>query len=294
MNVLVTGGTGFIGRYLCAELDERGHEVTALARDPGDADLPEGIATVAGDVTAYDSIVDAFEGVDAVVNLVSLSPLFKPPKGTSHEEVHLGGTKNVVRAMAEHGVSRLLQMSGVSADPYGSTAFIRAKGRAEEVVRESDLDWTIVRPTVVFGEGGEFLDFTRKLTTPYVTALPGGGKTRFQPIWVGDIVPILADCVGGEEHAGETYEIGGPEVLTLADIAKELQRAEGKSLTVLPVPMELARIGLTLADPLPFVPMGSDQFRSLKFDNTLRENDISTFGVHAADLVTVSEYLGGK
>ena len=294
MNVLVTGGTGFIGTNLCAELAERGHDVTALARDPSGADLPDGVETAMGDVTAYESIADAFEGQDAVVNLVALSPLFKPTGGKSHEEIHLGGTENIVTAAEEHGVGRIAQQSALGADPYGPTAYIRAKGKAEAVVRESDLDWTIVRPSVIFGEGGEFLDFTRKLTTPRVTALPGGGRTRFQPIWVGDFVPMLADCAEDDEHVGETYEIGGPEVLTLADVAREIYRAKGESLTVLPVPMELARFGLTLADPLPFVPMGSDQFRSLKFDSTVRDNAISAFGVHAADLVTLSEYLSGK
>ena len=310
MEVLIVGGTGFVGSNLCAELAERGHDVTALARNPAEATLPEGVETAVGDVTAYESIADAFEGRDAVVNLVALSPLFKPAGGTSHEAVHLGGTGNVVKAAAEHGVGRIVQQSALGADPEGSTAYIRAKGKAEAVVRESDLDWTIVRPSVIFGEGGEFLDFTRKLTTPYVTGLPGGGRTRFQPIWVGDFVPMLADCVeprstnsssGGspgedsvedDEHAGGTYEIGGPEVLTLADVARLAYRSAGQSLVVLPVPMALAGVGLTLAGVLPFVPMGADQYRSLNFDNTVDENDVDAFGVRPDELRTLADYLG--
>ncbi|MFC3477397.1 complex I NDUFA9 subunit family protein [Halobacterium litoreum] len=295
MDVLVTGGTGFIGTHLCRELDERGHDVTALSRHPEGADLPDSVETAVGDVTAYDAVAEAMEGKDAVVNLVALSPLFKPNGGDRrHFEVHLGGTENVVTAAEEAGADYVLQMSALGADPDGSTAYLRSKGQAETVVRESELEYTIFRPSVVFGDGGEFVGFTKQLTTPYVTGLPGGGKSKFQPIWVQDLVPMLADAVGDETHWGETYEIGGPEVLSLADVTHLAYRAEGKSVRVLPVPMPLAGIGLTLADPLPFVPFGSDQYRSLKFDNTVAENDIAAFGVDESDLTTLSEYLSLK
>ncbi|SIR14651.1 NADH dehydrogenase [Haladaptatus litoreus] len=291
MRVLIVGGSGFVGTALTKELDARGHDVTVLARSPEEADLPAGVETVSGDVTDYDSIDGAFSEQDAVVNLVALSPLFQP-SGPGHEEIHLGGTKHVVRACEEHGVPKLVQMSALGADPDGQTAYIRTKGKAEEVVRDSSLDWVLVRPSVVFGDGGEFVSFTKFLTTPYVTGLPGGGKTRFQPIWVGDLAPILADCVEDDSHVGQTVEIGGPEVLTLADVTKLAYRAEGKSVTILPIPMPLAGIGLSLADPLPFIPMGGDQYRSLKFDNTVAENDVSSFDRDPSDLRTLAEYLG--
>lgn len=293
MNILVTGGTGFVGRHLCRELDERGHDVTALSRTPDDTVLPKGVTTARGDVTAYDSIEPAFEGQDAVVNLVALSPLFKPKGGMTHEEVHVGGTRNVIAAAEEHELDKLVQMSALGADPNGSTAYIRAKGIAEGIVRESVLDWTIVRPSVIFGEGGEFVSFTKMLTTPYVTGLPGGGRTRFQPLWVGDIVPVLADSIDAE-HDGELYEIGGPEVLTLADVARLAYRAEGKSLVVLPVPMALAKLGLTIAEFVPFIPFGRDQYRSLLFDNTVTENNLGDFGVDVARLTTLERFLASS
>jgi len=292
MHVLVTGGTGFIGRNLCRELADRDHDVTALARSPDDADLPSGVDTYVGDVTALDSIRGAFEGVDAVVNLVALSPLFKPNGGDErHLEVHYGGTQNVLDAAEDHDVEKIVQMSALGADPTGPTAYIRAKGLAEDAVRDADIDHTILRPSVVFGDGGEFVAFTKLLTTPYVTALPGGGDTRFQPIWVDDLVPMIADSLDAD-HDGETYELGGPEVLTLADVTRLVYRAEGKSTTVLPVPMALARLGLSLADFVPGTPMGADQYRSLKFDNTVSENDVTAFGVDPDDLRTFADYLG--
>ena len=291
MDVLVTGGTGFIGEALCRELDDRGHDVTALSRSPGDADLPPDVETAEGDVTEYGSIAGAFEGQDAVYNLVALSPLYKTKGELTHARVHLGGTENAVRAAEEGGVDRFVQMSALDADPDGPTAYLRAKGEAETVVRESDLDWTIFRPSVVFGDGGEFVPFTKQLTTPYVTALPGGGRTRFQPIHRGDVVRTLADGLA-EEHAGETYEIGGPEGLTLAAVTKLAYRAEGKSVSIVPVPMSLASVGLTLAGPLPFVPFGPDQARSLRLDNTTADNEVEAFGLDEGDLTTLREYLG--
>jgi len=293
MDVLVTGGTGFVGTTLCRELDDRGHDVTAMARSPAGADLPDGVDTVAGDVTDYDAVEAAFEGRDAVVNLVALSPLFKPDGGEAmHERVHLGGTENAVAAAEAHDVERFVQMSALGADPDGDTHYIRAKGRADAVVRESDLDWVIVQPSIVFGDGGEFVTFTKLLTTPYVTGLPGGGKTPFQPIWIGDLAPMLADCVAEDAHVGETYQLGGPAVLTLADVTRKIYRAEGKSVSVLPIPMGLAGVGLSLADHVPPAPMGSDQYRSLQFDNTVADNDVTAFGVDPGDLRTFDDYLG--
>jgi uncharacterized protein YbjT (DUF2867 family) len=291
-NVLVVGGTGFIGTPLTHELANRGHRVTALSRSPDSATFPETVETRVGDVTEYDSIADAFEGIDVAVNLVALSPLFEPPGGTTHEEVHLDGTRHVVQAAEEHGV-RIVQMSALGADPGGQTAYIRTKGQAEEVIHESSIEWVVVRPSVVFGDGGEFVSFTKTLTTPYVTGLPGGGATRFQPIWVGDLVPMLAEAVENSDnaYAGETYELGGPEVLTLADVATQIYNSEGKGLVVLPIPMLLARFGLTIAGAIPGIPMGPDQYRSLRFDNTVGNNDVTVFDRSTDDLRTLADYL---
>ncbi|QLD90463.1 complex I NDUFA9 subunit family protein [Natronomonas salina] len=309
MRILVVGGTGFIGQHLCRELHERGHEVTAMSRDPGEATLPAGVETAMGDVTAYDSIEGAFEGQDAAINLVALSPLFKPSGGDDrHFEVHRDGTANVVRAAEAHDVPRLVQMSALGADPDGETAYIRSKGLAEAAVRDADLEWVVFRPSVVFGDGGEFVEFTKKLATPYLTPLPGGGKTRFQPLWVGDVVPMLADALEGtvsggdgdegetgaegDPHVGQIYEIGGPEVLTLAEVARLAHAADGKPVDVVPIPMFLAKVGLSLADHLPGAPMGSDQYRSLQFDNTTTGNDVGAFGVDESELTTLASYLG--
>lgn len=293
MRILVTGGTGFVGQHLCRELHERGHDVTAMARNPEDADLPGGVGTAMGDVESYESIEANFEGQDVVVNLVALSPLFQPKGGDErHFEVHRDGTENVVRAAEAHAVPKMFQMSGTGADPDAETAFLQAKGEAEEIVRDSDLEWVVFRPAVIFGDGGEFVPVMKKLAPPYLTPLPGGGRTRFQPIWVGDVVPMIADAIEDDSYDGQVYEIVGPETLTMADVAELAHEAEGRSVNVLTVPMPIVKLGLSMGDHVPRSPMGSDQFRSLQMDNVVEDDDIDAFGVSEDDLTTLAEYLG--
>ncbi|MEF8882707.1 MAG: complex I NDUFA9 subunit family protein [Halapricum sp.] len=299
MNVLVTGGDGFVGRHLCTELIERDHDVTSLSRNPDPSVLPEDVETATGDVTDGEGITHAFEGIDAVVNLVALSPLFTPSGGDEmHDRIHLGGTENVVAAAEAHDVDRIVQMSALGADPHGPTHYIRAKGKAEEVVRESDLQSVIVRPSVIFGDGGEFVSFTKRLKKLFapgvpVYPLPGGGKkTRFQPIWVGDLAPMLASTVEDDDRAGETYELGGPEILTLREVTEAVYESEGRSIKIVSLPMGLAGVGLKTLSVVPGFPMGGDQYRSLQFDNTTDDNDVGAFDVDPDELTSLREYLG--
>jgi len=299
MNVLVVGGTGFIGQHLCGELDEQGHDVTALSRDPDPSNLPDGVEMAMGDVTAYDSIREHFDGQDAVVYLVALSPLFEPDGGNErHDEIHRGGAENCLNAAEEAGVERFVHVSALGADVDGPTHYIRAKGRAERLVRSSELDWVVFRPSVVFGEGGEFVSFTKRLKKLFAPGLPvyplpgGGRKTRFQPVWVSDLVSMLVAAVEDEDHVGEVYEIGGPEVLTLRETTRLVYDAEGKSVSIVPLPMGLAGLGLKTLSVVPGFPMGGDQYRSLQFDNTTADNDVDAFGVEAGELRMLSDYLG--
>jgi NADH dehydrogenase len=296
MDVLVAGGTGFVGSYLCRELSERGHDVTAASRSPRDADLPRDVATVRLDVTDATVVDEVVPGHDVVVNLVALSPLFKPDGGDRmHDVIHRGGTENLLDAAESADVTRFVQLSALGADSDGDTAYIRAKGEAEELVRASSVPGVIYRPSVVFGDGGEFVGFTKKLKGWFapglpVYPLPGGGDTRFQPIWIRDLAPMVADGVENNDHEGETYELGGPEVLTLREVTEQVYDAEGRSVGIVPLPMGLAKVGLSVMGAVGG-PMGADQYRSLQFDNTTRRNDVSAFGAAESDLRRLDDYL---
>ncbi|WP_438267818.1 NAD(P)H-binding protein [Halomarina pelagica] len=123
MDVLVTGGDGFVGRHLCAELVDRGHAVTSLSRSPDPAVLPDEVETTTGDVTDYGSIEGAFEGRDAAVNLTALPPLHQPRPGTFHDTVCIGGAMNAAHAASEHGVDRYVEMSSLGADAHSPIAY---------------------------------------------------------------------------------------------------------------------------------------------------------------------------
>ena len=321
MKVLVTGGTGFVGTALCEELASRGHDVTALARNPAEGNFEHAVEAVRGDVTDYDSIEPHFEGQDAVVHLVALSPLFRPKGGNErHFEVHVGGTENAVKAAQEHGVETFVQMSGIHGSPDAETAYLQAKGQAEEVVKDSGLDWIIFRPTVLFGDGDEIRSFTKTVATPYLTPLPGGGRQRFQMMWIDDFADIVADALEGKTgeepvddtdepdddsdgeapdaeslpenpHVGQVYEVGGPEVQTFAEIVELVYAAENKPVNVVPVPMAMADVGLSVLGSVGG-PLGSDQAKSLRKDLVVAHNDVDAFGVDPADLRTFADYLG--
>jgi len=285
MDVLVAGGSGFVGRPLCRVLDERGHEVTAASRSPDVPGLPGGVETAVLDATRED--VDAtVAGHDAVVNLVAL-PAHVEPRDRSHETVHLGGTRRLVAASERTGVERFVQMSALGVDSGIDTAYFRAKRDAERVVRESTLEWVVYRPSVVFGDGCAFVPFVERSVPPAVVPLPDGGRWKLQPMWVGDLAPMVADGLEGGRHAGLVYRLGGPEVLTLAET---VQRIAGQR-TVVPLPDPLAALGSSVAEAVPGLPLGRDQYRALQHDNVAAPNDVSAFGVAADECTTLREYL---
>lgn len=282
MNVVITGGTGFIGSNLARKLNEDGQSVTVTGREPESSalPLPEEVERKKLDVTDPSTI--DFEGADVVIHLVGLSPLFQP--SISYKRVHVDGTRNVVQAAEQAEAERFIHMSALGADPEADTEYLRTKGEAEKYVREMDTDHVILRPSVIFGEGDEFVTGLKKATKLPILPLPGGGRSRFQPIHVGDISDIFAQLVeSGSEK--EILEIGGPEKLSMREIAARIR--DGR-LFVLPIPMFLVLIGLALAESIPFVPFGLDQYRSLKIDNTVDDNDAEMF---LDDFTTLEDYL---
>lgn len=284
MEVFVAGGSGFIGRALCRELVGRGVSVTAASRSPEHPDLPEEVDTVVVDVTEPVA-TEVLDGFDAVVNLVDMASHHTHRR--SHMEVHLGGTRNLVEACRDADVMRFVQLSGLGVDSAVETEYLEAKRAAEEVVRESGLDWVVYRPSVVFGDGCAFIPFVRRVTNRFLSFIPRE-ELRIQPVWVGDLAPMLADGVTGEGHAGRTYRIGGPEQLTFRETVEHVSQP----WVVVGVPMPLARLGFIAAGLLPGVPFGLDQYRAFWIDSTVSDNDALEFGLREEDLRSLGDYLG--
>ena len=288
MKVYVTGGTGFVGSHLAHKLAWAGHEVTlgGLSTE-GVIELPDDAEVEQIDVTDPETL--DFSGHDAVIHLVGLSPLFKPK--IPYHKIHVEGTENVIEACQEAGISRYIHMSALGADPNADTEYLKTKGEAQTLVENSGLEWTIFRPSVIFGEGGHFLNFTESLLTPFVTALPGGGKNKFQPIYVEDIGDLFVETIEDDHHIGEAYNLGGPDVLSMKQIAKLIEKSKGRSLKVLPVPMPFVKIAMTLSEELG-LKFGRDQYRSLKKDNITDENNVESFRKPVDDMETLEGYLG--
>ncbi len=288
MKVYITGGTGFVGSHLAHKLVWAGHKVTlgGLSKN-APIDLPEDIEVELIDVTDPETL--DFSDHDAVIHLVGLSPLFKP--NISYHSVHVEGTVNVMEACKDAGISRYIHMSALGAHPEENTTYLRTKGEAQVLVESSELDWSIVRPSVIFGEGGQFLNFTESLITPYVTALPRGGKNKFQPIYVEDIGDLFVEIIENpHSHTHKKYDIGGPKIHSLKDISKMIEKSKGRSLRVLPVPMGLTKIAMSVSDKIG-LKFGLDQYRSLKKDNITNKNSLDNFKKDVDDLRTIEDYL---
>ncbi len=292
VKAVVFGGTGFVGTRVCTELHKRGVQVTAAARSASNSQLPPEVDTVSADVTDPASLADILNDADTIVNLVALSPLRRPRGGENmHDRIHHQGTRNIVEAARSNNVPRLIQISAIHADPEGRTHYLRAKGKAEEVVREEMISWVVFRPTVLFGDGCEFIPFIKRVALPYLTPLPGGGKSMFQPLWVTDFATMIGDAILEDDHSGKTYEVGGPTCYTLAEIASLIHESNGRSSNVIPIPMALAGIGMQAGAVVPGFPFGPDQYRSLKLDLVTTDNDAEGF-IPLEDLTTFKNYLG--
>lgn len=286
MKIFITGGTGFVGSHLTERLEEY-HEVTVGSLNPENpvVELPDSVERKRIDVTDRASL--DFEDYNCVIHLVALSPLKKPP--VPYEKIHVKGTRNVVDQADQDGVEKFFHMSALGADRNADTEYLRTKAEAEQYVKNSALDWRIMNPSTMFGEGGQFLDFLSKLTTPYLTILPGK-NTCFQPIYVEEVVSCIQESLK-DDYSRKKFEIGGPEELSMAEIAQKIERSNGRSLRVLGLPMPLFRLAMTLSERIPFSPFGKDQYNSLKTDNITENNRVKYLGLEIGQMKTIDEYL---
>lgn len=265
MKVLVTGSTGFIGSHLTRHLAADGFEVRALARDAGHP-FPPGIEVVAGDISD-----PPVQGCDAVVHLVAIIV----ERSETFEAVNVRGTENVIRSMEAAGVRRLIHTSALGAGPDERFPYLRSKGLAEEAVRRSGLDATILRPSVVFGPGaGFFRPIVWSLRWMPAYPMVNRGLTPFQPIFVGDLCRCIAASLRDPEHIGRDYDLGGPEVKTFGDLVDLVRFTLGKRRKILNVPTWTAR-PFALANRLVRDPIvTSEQLDMVVLDNTCETDGV--------------------
>jgi uncharacterized protein YbjT (DUF2867 family) len=274
--IFLTGGSGFVGSHVLPALLAAGHDVVALARTPkAAATIAERNATYAarlttriGDVTNPASLPAALVGCDAIVHLVAIPRDWN--NGADLLRINTAGTEAMIAAASAAGITRFVHLGALGVQDREELHYAKSKSRAERAVRESSLDWTIIKPSLIWGERDGFFNIVAalvKIPAPAVP-VPGNGKSRFQPVWVGDVARAIVQALGDPKSARRSFELGGPRYWTYTEITQEVARALGKRRIVVPMPVPLIRLvaGVSEAVRLPF-PVATDQLRQLALDN---------------------------
>ena len=272
----VFGGTGFIGRYVVKGLAEAGWVVRVAVRHPAAALFlkPMGdvgqITPVAANLRDDASVAAAVAGVDSVFNLVGI--LYQSRR-QRFAAIHADGAGRVAAAAAAAGVGRLVHVSAIGANPASRAAYGRSKAAGEQAVLASFPAATIIRPSIVFGPEDDFFNRFARLAR-LLPALPliGGGKTRFQPVYVGDVAAAMVAANERPDSAGKTYELGGPRIYTFKELLELLLSQIQRDRLLLPVPWGVARLQACFLELLPVPPLTRDQVTLLEVDNVVAPN----------------------
>ena len=258
-----------------ARLVERGEEVRRLVRsgpNSRSSGLPA-VHFVTGDVTDPESLKAACDGVDMVVHTVAI---IREKGRATFQSINVQGTRNVVEAAEEAGVRKIVHLSAIGAGPDPRYPYLRSKWEGEEAVVNSKLNHVILRPSLVFGPGDEFINaLAATIKVGPVVPFIGSGKARFQPVHVEDVARCVDRLLVDSSYNGETIEIGGPDILTYRQITDLVIRTFGKRKVKVRVPVSLMRSALPflkLASPHP--PITNVQLDMLGMDNTAAEDSV--------------------
>lgn len=269
MKVLVTGGSGFVGRRVVAALLAAGHPVRVLAR--GTRARMEGVEMIPASVLEPEELVEACRGCEAVVHLVGI---IAEVGDQTFERVHVDGTKHLLDAARAAGVRRWVQMSALGARSEGRARYQRTKAAAEALVRPSGLEWTILRPSIVYGVGDGFVNFFERMSrwSP-VLPLIGGGGMQFQPIGVDAVARCFVESLVRPVAIGRTYDLCGLERVTLREVMEAILRVTGRRRWLVSVPWWVAGIQAMMAEWVVGgvlrrpPPLNRDQLLMLREDN---------------------------
>jgi uncharacterized protein YbjT (DUF2867 family) len=270
--ITVFGGSGFLGRHLVRALAKRHYRIRVAVRRPDLAGhlQPLGrvgqIHAVQANVRNTASVEAAVRDADIVINLVGI--LYERGR-QRFDTVQAFGAEQVALAAANHG-ARMIHISAIGADEKSSSGYARAKAEGEKAVLAARPEATIFRPSIMFGPEDEFFNKFAALAR-ILPALPliGGGTTRFQPVFVGDVAEAIARAVDGAAKAGSTYEVGGPEVQSFKELMEYVLEVTERRRFLIPLPFPLAKFQATFLQYLPTPLLTPDQVELLKTDNVV-------------------------
>jgi len=265
--ICIIGGTGFVGRVIARQAIDAGHQVIVTSRHPERARdmLVNGIQVLKSDITTGKGIAQAIQGCDTVINLVGL--LF-PTRKNTFEEAHTKGAKRVIEVCENAGVSQLLHMSALlSEDAIRHTEYGKSKQQAEELVRQSGLNWTIFRPSIIYGEHDSFLMRFKSLSAVGPVLPIIAGDTKFQPVWVEDVARAFVSSIANPKVTKHVYTLAGNDVYTLKTMIRMWMKALGRERTLISMPNIAAKILASISKLLPVPVITSDQLKLLQYDN---------------------------
>jgi len=298
LQVCVLGGTGFIGREIVSRLAAAGHGVKVLTRNPAahrELQVLPSVRFIRADVHDEARLEDAFDGCDVVINLVGILNETGLGRGNGEQfrRVHTELPQKCVRACRAAGVRRYLHMSGLKADSQrGPSHYLKSKGLAEDYIREHCAagapEYVIFQPSVVFGPGDAFINnFAGILKlTPGVLPL-ACADARFAPVYVGDVADAFMACLERRDVAGRTFELCGPDVMTLGDIVRMTASFLGLKRFVLPLPRSVSRVQAAVMDYVPGKPFSTDNFLSATLDSTCASDGLAALGLTRTSLRSV-------
>lgn len=242
--IFITGGTGFIGQHLLTALKEDKYDIRCLARTSERAALcrDRGFEAFIGNILDAETLKGSLEGVDMVIHLVGI---IEDRGDMTFEQVHVGGTKNIVEEVKRAGVRHFFYQSALGASLNSSSRYQRTKAEAEEIVKKSGIPCTIFRPSLIIGEKDGFTEKLMELVRlGPVVAVPGDGNAKSQPMDVNDWVKCFMKVINHPEAVEKTYEFGGPEHLTYNEIVTQLMEVMGIKKPIIHMPMSFVRAGV--------------------------------------------------
>jgi uncharacterized protein YbjT (DUF2867 family) len=288
--VFLTGATGFVGHAAIRALRAHGYAVRCLVRRGSELDLRglEAIERVEGDVLSPAALERDMEGCDTVVHLVGIIRE-EPATLSTFERIHTQGTINVLEAAATTGVRRYVHMSALGVRPGARARYHRSKWAAEEAVRASPIPWTIFRPSIIYGRGDQFVNMLAGLIRRYpVVPVIGSGQQRLQPVPVEHVAEAFARAVELPASVKHTYDVGGPDAVTMVQLLDLIGAALGRSrVRKAHAPIGLVRPMARLLHRLPGFPLTPDQLLMLEEDNVCDPQPFyATFGLSPLPLAT--------
>jgi uncharacterized protein YbjT (DUF2867 family) len=298
LTIAVLGGTGFLGTRLVARLIKEGHRVTVLSRDREQHKhllvLP-GLTLLNCDVYQEAQLSEQLRGKDVVINIIGIlnEGGFG---GGGFRRAHTELTQGLLLAMRSAGVSRLMQVSALKAAVDAPSYYLKSKGEAERLIRDANfpLEWTIFQPSVMFGPGDSFLNRFAGLLAAIPLAFPlAKPNTRFQPVFVDDVIEALLRCMHSASCSRQTFQLGGPQIYSLREIVALVAKLTGAKRWIVGLPDAVAYLQGLAMNFVPGRPFSSDNYRSLKVDSVCSEDGFAKLGLKPQSLLaSARQFLG--